>query len=640
MKITWLRKNRLLAIVVMSLMLTGRCSATFDFASPSSKLVLGDFNGGVTAVAGYFKTNAMSGIIGWDQQSIIRGTSQANTISNAWTVTLGVGTIGSTGGSRFSRDLIVTTSDAAVGGGGTSVLLRTTSNAVNSSGTLVRTTSNAMNSTGGLPNTLRTTSNFVNAQWSTLRTTSNWVNTQFVGFGASNLGTQLRGTSNWANSQATEFNSPALGRMLRGTSNWVNNQRVALDSAGLALAVQTAQTSANAAGAAAAEARAAALQAQNQLVPVIVSTQESKESGTGILASIANSATQLSTASKLLVGTNSANPLITTTNGGSSWQNGSGNTVVPSFDSGFGETRGISKGRRTKVTMNSNGGYIHFGSIGNDILQVQNNVDLIFENVTLLNFRDDAIKIGKNSIITFGNETIVKTASDEKLDRDWVCQGNVVINGQNSTLNLNDYQLSVMPGGVLTLENLTLDGARDGTLTCEAIGRHDGRIPAALPDAVLRLRNVRLNFGDLYTFAQGALIVERDVVLSGRGGLAYSSDQQMVIAANSTLKVENGITFAYAPPTDNRDLIVFEDATSQLFLNGCHFVSTTTGARLTRGTLMIDSNNNLHNDGAKALSEGIVFGDGVAADDLHIEYMPGASLNVVSGILTYENVDA
>ena len=82
-----------------------------------------------------------------------------------------------------------------------------------------------------------------------------------------------------------------------------------------------------------------------------------------------------------------------------------------------------------------------------------------------------------------------------------------------------------------------------------------------------------------------------------------------------------------------------QDVTSQLYLNGCTINSTPTGLRLTKGTLTVDSVNILNNAGATSLSQGICFGNGIAADDLTINMLPGGQLDITNGILDYQNVN-
>ena len=104
------------------------------------------------------------------------------------------------------------------------------------------------------------------------------------------------------------------------------------------------------------------------------------------------------------------------------------------------------------------------------------------------------------------------------------------------------------------------------------------------------------------------------------------------------MSIGAGPTFLYAPPVDKRDLLRFIDADAQLYLNGGTFASTTTGAQLTRGTLVIDSKSFMRNDGAVSLSEGISIGNGIISDDLSLKIEPAATLEILSGLLVYENV--
>ena len=88
------------------------------------------------------------------------------------------------------------------------------------------------------------------------------------------------------------------------------------------------------------------------------------------------------------------------------------------------------------------------------------------------------------------------------------------------------------------------------------------------------------------------------------------------------------------------------DETSQLYFNGCSFVTTCTGIQLTKGTLIIDHKNYFYNqDGliddpqksGASISEAIAFGDGNAANDLKIEIMPAGNFELKTGVLAYYN---
>jgi hypothetical protein len=102
------------------------------------------------------------------------------------------------------------------------------------------------------------------------------------------------------------------------------------------------------------------------------------------------------------------------------------------------------------------------------------------------------------------------------------------------------------------------------------------------------------------------------------------------------------VLFYYAPIVANRDLLSMQDISSELYLNGCALATSSTGMRLTKGTLTVDSSNILIDvlfGTPTSLSESICFGDGIASDDLAINILPGAQLDLVNGILDYQNVN-
>ena len=129
-------------------------------------------------------------------------------------------------------------------------------------------------------------------------------------------------------------------------------------------------------------------------------------------------------------------------------------------------------------------------------------------------------------------------------------------------------------------------------------------------------------------------------IITGTTAFIYTSTGYSMVNGNAMLVLDKGLTFSYAPASADRDLIALQNDTSKIFFDGCSVVSSLTGMRLTRGVLCVSHNNFLHNTGAVSASQGFAFGNGSSALDLDIQIMPGASLEVVSGLLDYANVDA
>ncbi len=126
--------------------------------------------------------------------------------------------------------------------------------------------------------------------------------------------------------------------------------------------------------------------------------------------------------------------------------------------------------------------------------------------------------------------------------------------------------------------------------------------------------------------------------MTGTNRFTYESDATSVVAPCSRLFLDNTM-FKYAPNTQGRDLFMLFDKTSELYLDGSTLESTTTGLRLTTGTLIAENKNFLVNDGAVGLSEGFAFGNQEADGDLSIIIKPGATLQLLSGVLDYQNID-
>ena len=102
------------------------------------------------------------------------------------------------------------------------------------------------------------------------------------------------------------------------------------------------------------------------------------------------------------------------------------------------------------------------------------------------------------------------------------------------------------------------------------------------------------------------------------------------------MTLDEGVTFRYAPPIANRDLLAMIDGTSQLVLNGCTLSSSTAGLRLTNGTVLVQRDSLLSADGiidAQAIS----FGNGTPANDVSLQFLPAAQLEVLNGRVVYAN---
>lgn len=228
------------------------------------------------------------------------------------------------------------------------------------------------------------------------------------------------------------------------------------------------------------------------------------------------------------------------------------------------------------------------------------------------------------SSILWDNASDITMNGEVDLAGTWVFQGNANLNGNGNTLNLDAGLIRVTPGSTLTIHDVVIEGLKTNNLRCEGI------------TSSLVIEGSDLYLSHNYSFTSGSIAFAQDVRISGTNIFSYESSQTSTILSNAQLRVKNA-TFQYAPITDNRDLIAFEDQTSIFFLDGCSLVTTITGMRFTKGMLLVDQKNGLTNNSAVSVSQGFAFGDGTPANDIYIKIKPAGSLDLLSGIISYQN---
>lgn len=160
----------------------------------------------------------------------------------------------------------------------------------------------------------------------------------------------------------------------------------------------------------------------------------------------------------------------------------------------------------------------------------------------------------------------------------------------------------------------------------------------------LSLQNVIISLSSDYTFTQGSMFIDGDVLITGTSTFIYTSNEPIFISDSSTLYFDLGSTFSYAPSNavvgSNSALINMKNITSRLSLDTCTLNIPTSGLNLTKGTLIITGKVDIHNDGGTGAGDCLKFGDGTNSEnDLNIEIDSRGSLNFLSGTLDYSNVN-
>ncbi|KKQ48405.1 MAG: hypothetical protein US69_C0024G0007 [candidate division TM6 bacterium GW2011_GWF2_38_10] len=186
----------------------------------------------------------------------------------------------------------------------------------------------------------------------------------------------------------------------------------------------------------------------------------------------------------------------------------------------------------------------------------------------------------------------------------------------------------------VTLKNITIEGIEDTSTTHRSIqfGEAEGQS--------LTLDTVCMILRENYTFQGGGITIMGDTVIQGNKMFTFAAAQDLLIKKNACFALDMDVEFRYSPSDRSKTHIVFEDSSSVLFLNGCMLsMLRTQPLILTKGHLVIDHKTYIYGSGANRSGLGIIWGDGTNDNNLLVDIMPGASVEVIEGFLTYNNID-
>ncbi len=280
--------------------------------------------------------------------------------------------------------------------------------------------------------------------------------------------------------------------------------------------------------------------------------------------------------------------------------------------------------------LNGNGNIIFVSYTDNPVFIVANNSSLVLTNVLISNFNPDNVLLGTNAQLVFGDGSKILLGNNVDLKIPIIIAGDVVFEGQGHLMDLGSTGSIVLTtqGSSLLLQDISLDGISGSN------------IQAMHNSCTFSLKDVSWCQDAYYSFTVGNIDVLGDWRLHGGKVFCYKSPRPSTIFDCVAMILDGRPTmFSYEPTTDNRDLLVMAGGTATMSLLGASLNTSTTGMRLTNGTLFVDQKVQLFNVGAVSPSQGFSFGNGNASNDLAIELSPGASLNLNSGILDYQNVN-
>ena len=283
------------------------------------------------------------------------------------------------------------------------------------------------------------------------------------------------------------------------------------------------------------------------------------------------------------------------------------------------------------TVWDGNGHFVQFARSNPGIITVANGVTLTFKDVVLKDFSDDIFNLGTGAKVIFADGVVIELADNEALSMDWDFRGNATVQGFGNRIDMGQLNILVKCDKTLILKDTCFYGVTGTNIRCLT-----DNSSITFQDACLCLS------GD-YTFGTGYLTFKKNVKVTGNSSFIYATDQLSTIESCSMLHIDKDATFRYAPVEVGRcysikDLLRMRDITSVLFFDGCLVEAADTGFRLAKGTLWVDHKVPVYSEGESA-DAGVTLGNGNSEEDLNIHVLPGASLDLQTGFLTYDNVD-
>ena len=176
------------------------------------------------------------------------------------------------------------------------------------------------------------------------------------------------------------------------------------------------------------------------------------------------------------------------------------------------------------------------------------------------------------------NNTNLQFEADVTLNSTLFIQGNCKINSRGRRFTMaRGNNIVVRSGGALIFEDVHVQGITDNNIRC------------INNTGAMTLRDATFELSGAYTFSQGSILFDGDVLVTGANKFTYATGLSSTINSQATLLLDSGATFSYNPNRAKRDLLTMKDASSFLFLSGCTLHSTRTGLQLSTGTIIADN---------------------------------------------------
>jgi len=267
-----------------------------------------------------------------------------------------------------------------------------------------------------------------------------------------------------------------------------------------------------------------------------------------------------------------------------------------------------------------------------------------FQGTGTVNIGNQTFDLGSDATEWTGNIYWDSSGGTLKLNNNvtlsgiWTFSGNMVVEG-------NDYLIDFAPTGTIILER----GAKV-TFQHMSLYNMSRQTPIVCSDNNCQ---ITLNVADMllsgdYLFDKGSIFVYYNSTVGVIDGLdgtytfTYASTQTSTIDTYCYFKILPGTRFSIGrqdstiTDPERQQLVFIDPLTSKLILDGGTLHVTSSGMRLTKGTLNVANTSAIEVDTPK-YEYGLILGDGSLDNDFDVEIEPGVQLNVKTGSVYYEN---
>jgi hypothetical protein len=244
---------------------------------------------------------------------------------------------------------------------------------------------------------------------------------------------------------------------------------------------------------------------------------------------------------------------------------------------------------------------------------------VVFTHVELKDFSWDALNLGKNATVSFGDGVVIKLARDLTWSKAVNFSGNVIFDLQGHELRfIPGILCQVAPGATITFRNGSF-----WRLSNESF-------PLVMSESsTLILQDMECSLSGDYSFMVGNLLfVGSTFIGTYKHNFSFLSSGVCTIKKQSSVSFFEGSRFLCAPIGSGR--IVFEENSSVLVLNDATFATTGNGVSLDTGMIKLFGHCVL-DGGREQESAGMLIND--QTFDVQVDYK--ATLDVEGLVVNY-----